>query len=990
MASDVVCPECLRANDASSAYCIGCGYRLVSKSRDERASPPGSDDDPEQREFRAELASVRRQLAEAVALLQRLQSRVTQLESRSARDASHSQRPPDVEGPGRTEESARSLEPASGGVIPARRPAPSDHVTRDESRSAQPASRIELALDVEAADSVEKLLRSPEPGPSDVPPDRGELAGLGSWMASEWDRIDWEQTLGRNWFAIIGALAVVLGIGFFLKLAFDNNWIGDTGRVALGVVVGLALLGAGEYAQRRVPRWAQPVTAGGAAILYLSIYAAFGLYQLIRPDVAFLLLAIVVVVASLLALRYESIVIGLLGVIGAFISPVLLGPELPDPRMLIVYILLIDIGILGISTFRNWRWFTLVGWVGSYGLFAYWLAYFPGYDPALTHIVLTGVFLTFAAATPLFHILWRRMPGPADLSLMSINATGYFVLTSVILWDDYGGWFGLIAFSLSAFYGLIALLALKRSGTQVRVAVFSLAIAIVFLTIAFPLQFSGYSVAIAWAAQGAMFAWMGFYLGRWQTRLVGLAVLALAVVHLILFDIRVDLDGFRPILNGRFLTAAIVIAALYAVGLFYWRNHEAAGRLDKEKLVLPIVLATANLVTLGLFNLEIIDYFASRPISAQVSYAEYALNRDNLTLLSQTLILAVYGSVVASVGLVKMLPMARWAGLGLLSLATLKLLAFDAFNVHLDPQTFIPILNIRFLAFVIALALLSGLTFWFRREQDHLTEWEAYVFQNLLIVANLVALWMLSQEVIHYFNSLEVKNERDYFSAMQLSLTALWALYGSVVASVGLARRLPPLRWAGLGLLSVATVKLLGFDALELHLDPQTFIPILNIRFLAFVIALALLSGFAFWFRRERDSLTGQEAYVFPTLLTAANAVALWMLSQEVIYLFGSLSVKNEDTYFNSTHLSLTVLWALYSMGVIGAGIAAQSRWVRLAGIGMLAVPVAKLFVFDVFLLDMEYRVAAFLTLGVLLLTMGLVYQRYSHAVRGFILGRRT
>ena len=245
MASDVVCPECLRANDASSAYCIGCGYRLVSKSRDERASPPGSDDDPEQREFRAELASVRRQLAEAVALLQRLQSRVTQLESRSARDASHSQRPPDVEGPGRTEESARSLEPASGGVIPARRPAPSDHVTRDESRSAQPASRIELALDVEAADSVEKLLRSPEPGPSDVPPDSGELPRFVSWMTSEWKRIDWEQTLGRNWFAIIGALAVVLGIGFFLKLAFDNNWIGDTGRVALGVVVGLALLGAG-------------------------------------------------------------------------------------------------------------------------------------------------------------------------------------------------------------------------------------------------------------------------------------------------------------------------------------------------------------------------------------------------------------------------------------------------------------------------------------------------------------------------------------------------------------------------------------------------------------------------------------------------------------------------------------------------------------------------------------------------------------------------
>ena len=85
----------------------------------------------------------------------------------------------------------------------------------------------------------------------------------------------------------------------------------------------------------------------------------------------------------------------------------------------------------------------------------------------------------------------------------------------------------------------------------------------------------------------------------------------------------------------------------------------------------------------------------------------------------------------------------------------------------------------------------------------------------------------------------------------------------------------------------------------------------------------------------------------------------------------------------------MTVLWAVYAMGVISVGIAARSRWVRLAGIGLLAVPVAKLFVFDVFLLHMEYRVAAFLTLGVLLLAMGLVYQRYSRAVRGFVLGNR-
>ena len=97
-------------------------------------------------------------------------------------------------------------------------------------------------------------LRGPVPQPvleSEI--ERDAPADGGGWYVFS-PSLDWERLLGRNWFAIIGAIALVVGIGFFLKLAFDNNWIGDTGRVVLG----LALLGVGEYAQRRIPIWAQP------------------------------------------------------------------------------------------------------------------------------------------------------------------------------------------------------------------------------------------------------------------------------------------------------------------------------------------------------------------------------------------------------------------------------------------------------------------------------------------------------------------------------------------------------------------------------------------------------------------------------------------------------------------------------------------------------------------------------------------------------------
>ena len=647
---------------------------------------------------------------------------------------------------------------------------------------------------------------------------------------------------------------MVLGIGFFLKLAFDNNWIGNTGRIVLGVVVGLTFLAVGEYAQRRVPRWAQAVTASGAAILYLSIYAAFGLYQLIPPGLAFVLLAVVVTGAVLLALRYESIVIALLGVVGAFISPILLGTDLPDYRLVLLYILIVDVGILAISAFRNWRWLTLVGWAGSYGIFSYWLIDFSGFDPVFAHIALTGIFLSFAAATPLFHILWRRMPGIPDLTLMSINATGYFLLTAIILWDDYEGWFGLISFSLLLLYGLIALAAVKRSRTPPRIAVFSLAIASVFLAMAFPLQFSGYSVAISWAAQGVATVWLGFYLARWQTRALGIGVLALAVLHLILFDAWIDPEGYTPVLNGRFVTMTFVVAAFYAAGLIYRRYRDTEGQFQVEHWTVPTMLGMANLVTLGLISLEAVNY----------------MEKDSL----------------------------GW--------------------------------------------------------------------NSVLDVA-----WHIS----------------DLGNGALVALTLLWAVYGSAATVVGLLRRYAPARWGGGVLLGVAIWKLLTYDTFNVQLDPLEFTPVLNIRFLSFVLVLALVSSLAFWYRRNKFDLEENERLLFPGLLIVANAVALWMLSQEVVYYFDSLGARNGGDYVDAMHLTLTVLWAVYAMGIIASGIPSANSRVRLAGMGLLAVPVAKLFVFDVFLLEMAYRVVAFITLGCLLLSMGLVYQRYSLVVRGFLFG---
>ena len=675
--------------------------------------------------------------------------------------------------------------------------------------------------------------------------------------------IDWENVLGRNWFAIVGAIALTIGIGFFLKLAFDNEWIGETGRIVLGITAGVALLGAGEYTERRFPRWAQPVTAGGITVLYLSIYAGFALYDLTGGLLTFSFLTLVVLLSALLALRYESLVIALLGIIGAFVTPLLIGSK-PDTNehLLLLYIFIVDLGILGISTFRNWRWVTLVGMVGSYGLFAIWQDRVD-YNTVLAGLGLSGIFLVFIGATTLFHIVWRRRSGPQDMALIILNAAAYYALTFIVLWDDYELWFGLISLGISLLYGMVAFGALKRSGAPPELVLYLLATAVVFLTIAVPLQLSGHWITVAWAVEGALVVWVGFILNRWSTRVFGLGILAVAAFHLLIFDTPVDLDGFTPVLNARFPTFVVTIAAFYVGAYIYWRWKEH--HQDWERPVVLVLVAAANFFTLWLFSAEVIAYFDSRELAAFQDCC---------------------------------------------------------------PELFD-----------------------FNRANDAV---------------------------------------RDAFNGQFLTLTGLWAIYAAGLLAVAWARGSTLIRWAALALLGASVFKLLLVDTFVLHTDRLLDWPIINFHFLTFMLVLGALFLAAYLHWRESDRLSEREEIVFPALVGVINFVALWVLSVQTVGFFDGREAAIGRDLTSAKHLGLTVLWAVYAIGVIGAGIIRNSSRVRLVGIALLVIAVGKLFVFDVFHLERGYRVAAFVTLGAILLGIGLLYQRYSQAVRGFLFGRQA
>lgn len=678
-----------------------------------------------------------------------------------------------------------------------------------------------------------------------------------NWSSS-WTKINflnWERVLGLNWLAIVGSIALVVGIGFFLKLAFENNWIGETGRVVLGLTTGIILIGIGEYSQRRYPAWAQAISGGGIAILYLSIYATFGFFKLLDPVPAFLLITLIVITSGILALRYESLTIALIGILGAYITPILFGNDLePDNSALVLaYVLIINLGLLFISTFRNWRWLTLIGLIASYTLFLLWAGndlFEPEsteHNLILAQTGLTSIFLVFVGATTLFHLIWKRTPGPLDLSLMLLNITAYYFLTVYLLWDEYQSWFGLITLSLSIFYGLISLVAIKRPGTSPLLTLYSLAVAMILLTMAIPVQLKGTWITVAWSAEGIVLIWLGFVSRSWVIRRFALVVLAGAALRLIGFDTSTDLTEFQMFFNGRFATFSFTILALYLGAFIY------------------------------------------------------------------------------------------------------------------------------------------------RREKNSLEQWEGNIGLILIAVANILTLWILSTEIMAYFDSRALVNNggatyQEIENRSILALTALWSIYAFGLLGIAFAKRSVVFRWAGLILLLVPILKLMMIDTFVIELNPDTFKPVLNFYFVTYLVVLLSTLLCAYLYKRRQEDLTGRERHVLTILIIIANLTSVWIFSTEVLRFFEFREAKDVANFSNAKHLVLTVMWAMYATAVIGVGIGRRSSKLRIAGLAMLCIPVFKLFGFDVFQLDSVYRVSAFITLGILLITAGLAYQLYNKRIKEFLI----
>jgi uncharacterized membrane protein len=520
---------------------------------------------------------------------------------------------------------------------------------------------------------------APEPKPEQpqpiIEPPRPPVPAPTPSAFSKYKPGDLESLIGRRWIGWVAVLLILFATGFFLKYAFDNRWIGEVGRVAIGIFAGVVMTMLGyRYFTRGWKVFSQILTGGGVVLLYLSAYAAFGYYHLIPQRAAFVFVAILIAEAAALALLYEAPAIAIMALIGGFITPLLLHSDRDQHLSLFGYIVALDVGALALL--KHWRGLRTIAFLGSHILF--WLWYNEHYhEQRLVAVLLfeTALFVIFLVAHLIARLLRRiNSLNNEDLWLLGVNPFVFFATIYHLLNPVYHDWMGVFAIVMALVYAGTAKLLLDRTAWH-RIELLTLiGIALTFVTLAIPIQLRSNWITIAWSVEALMMLWAGIETRAVRLRIGAGTLFGLALAKLIFWDTPYGYRGaFIPVFNRYFLSSLAVVGCLFAAVAIYQR-------LGKQKNIsatgFKLALLLAAVISLWIVcSIETHTFFVARALAARLP--EDASHQRWLGQMALSVVWATYAAVLAAIGFVRRSSATRWASLSLFALTVVKAMLVD-------------------------------------------------------------------------------------------------------------------------------------------------------------------------------------------------------------------------------------------------------------------------------------------------------------------------
>ena len=519
-----------------------------------------------------------------------------------------------------------------------------------------------------------------------------------------------ESQIGELWLNRVGIIATLIGVSYFIKYAFDNNWIGPSGRIALGILAGIGLvLWSERFRHRGFGAFSYSLKAIGIGTLYLSFWGAYQIYHLVPSAAAFLAMIAVTGFTIILALKQDAEILAAFAMIGGFSTPVLLSTGQNHELVLFSYVALLDLAILGMVAVKPWRRLLVGSFVGTLTLYWGWdIAYYSKSQRPLTVffvILFAAIFAVVPLLTPLTRSRWHKGFSITLTLLPLFNAAALFLALFAMYESELDTltWYAL---GLAAVYLVLSSQFKRRSGDPDVIKVVNLlhaAIAIAFITIAIPLKLSSHWITIGWLVESGVLLFVAVRAKVDFLRYFAAATLILGIVRLLAID-NFNVQTF--IFNARFATYLVAIAIL--AGIVAVGSRVAS---PSEKPVLIVAAITLNVLALVALTLEANDYFdrelaqwiASHAVIARTATQQIVFQRN----LSFSAIWLAYGAALMIFGFWKRSSFVRWQALVLIAFTIGKVFLYDVSELQE---------GYRIVSFIVLGIVLMGLSYVYHRD----------------------------------------------------------------------------------------------------------------------------------------------------------------------------------------------------------------------------------------------------------------------------------
>ncbi len=758
---------------------------------------------------------------------------------------------------------------------------------------------------------------------------------------------EWEMLIGGKWMNWLGAIVLVIGLGFFYKMAVDAGWITQDLRVLLGLVVGASLLFMGNHFHRKgLPIFSHGLVGAGIAILYLAVYAAYGIYHLqyMEKSVTLLALSAVTAVAIWQSLRYNSIAVVLLAMIGGFLTPIVLHGETASAISHVsffTYLVFLNLALLGVQVKKEgWVVIAPLAQICTFVLFNYWLA---GNSPVSTLLPL-----------PFIAVLWllyhgyhclriytdhRNYEGIAILVLI-INAAVVVYSFYQLLEPEFHYLLAPVVLGVAAVYAVTGFWVrnLRKDDSHEIMRIDLLAI--ILLALGSYYKFDGFTLAIVYAAEGLALVWLGV---QGNYRHVWIAAQGIFTLALLAIITSTDALGyslgkdFFPIMNMRFAAYGALIGALAASGVIFLRLEE------NLQAVMGATMKYA-VAALGLIL-----------IATEFNTTMQMLTRDNYNAIysgTQALlncaIIIIYTLPLVLMGLRYAKKWLVVTGIVILCITVLAAV-YNSF-IQIDVNYFIPLLNMRAIPLLIIVGGLCLYSYFINKIIAEETPERRIALEITRLLAASIGFLFLTLELsatLRHFAALDSIVDHNIIDmllfSIQPGLPLLWTIYAVPLVGYALKQKSRPLLYFGLALQLLAVV-IMSTDTVVYN-PISTFIPILNLRAIPFLL---LLAGMA-WENR----LLGLHEDVFSEIKDIREVFRVFIAM--LIFEFATLEINDyfhrqyyalassgsvRQSYAFMQRMILPVAWTLFAIPVIFLGLRRKATWFTYLGIIALFIGV--------------------------------------------------